>query len=213
MLTTLLLSQGVPMISAGDECRRTQHGNNNAYCQDNAVSWFDWSLLKANAGLLRFCRSLIAFRRDQPSVRRTTFLSGRSPGPGTLADVSWFAPSGRPVDWLRDEHSLTCLLSAPAAGPEFSLDARHLLIFMHAGTAPRRFEIPPPAKGIRWRKFIDTSAACPKDIFPDLDGPVRRSDRGIKLMERSIVCFVSPRQGRISPLSEKTRERGNGEQV
>ena len=78
MLATLLLSQGVPMLLAGDECRRTQQGNNNAYCQDNEISWFDWELVERNSGLLRFAKSLIAFRKRQPAVRRDSFLVGEA---------------------------------------------------------------------------------------------------------------------------------------
>ena len=88
MLATLFLSQGVPMLLSGDECRRTQRGNNNAYCQDNAVSWFDWKLVEKNESLLRFTQALARFRQEQPTVRRTDFLKGRPEGPGELPDVS-----------------------------------------------------------------------------------------------------------------------------
>ena len=85
VLVTLLLSQGVPMILAGDECRRTQGGNNNAYCQDNPVSWFDWSRVEKNADLVRFVSSLIAIRRANPTLRRKDFLRGEPTRPGELA--------------------------------------------------------------------------------------------------------------------------------
>ena len=77
MLTTLMLSQGVPMLVAGDECRRTQRGNNNAYCQDSEISWFDWDLTRQHRELVRFTRALIRFRRTQPTVRRRSFLTGQ----------------------------------------------------------------------------------------------------------------------------------------
>ena len=96
MLATLLLSQGVPMLLAGDECRRTQRGNNNAYCQDNDISWFDWKLVEKHEGLRRFCQALIAFRKAEPTVRQTNFLRGQPRRPGGLPDVSWFAPAGQP---------------------------------------------------------------------------------------------------------------------
>src|SRR5439155_24624850 len=89
-LAMLLLSQGVPMLLAGDECRRTQRGNNNAYCQDNPLSWFDWKLVEKNETLVRYCKALIEFRRTQPAVRRAEFLSGEPRYPGALPDVSWF---------------------------------------------------------------------------------------------------------------------------
>ena len=80
-LSTLMLSQGVPMLVSGDEVRRTQKGNNNAYCQDNETSWFDWRLVEKNEKLLRFVKTLIHFRRHQPTVRRRQFLTGHRRGP------------------------------------------------------------------------------------------------------------------------------------
>ena len=110
MMASLLLSQGVPMIVAGDEVLRTQRGNNNAYCQDNAISWFDWRLVERNAEMLRFVQALIAFRRQQPNVRRPTFLTGTADKPGQLPDVSWYGTDGKPVDWHNVFHSLTAVL-------------------------------------------------------------------------------------------------------
>ncbi len=85
MLATLLLSQGVPMLLAGDEVRRTQRGNNNAYCQDNAISWFDWTLVETNADLVRFVQALIAFRKSQPTLRHPDFMKGYSRADGQSA--------------------------------------------------------------------------------------------------------------------------------
>ena len=112
-LATLLLSQGVPMLLSGDECRRTQHGNNNAYCQDNETSWFDWRLTEDHADLVRFTRAVVAFRRRQPTVRRREFFSGKTVGPRELADVSWFNAVGTAVDWCAFDKSLMCLFAAP----------------------------------------------------------------------------------------------------
>ncbi|MBL8827078.1 MAG: glycogen debranching protein GlgX, partial [Planctomycetaceae bacterium] len=94
MLATLLLSQGVPMLLMGDECRRTQKGNNNAYCQDNSISWFDWNLPDKHPELFRFTQALIEFRKTQPTVRHASFLSGESRVPGALPDVSWYNVDG-----------------------------------------------------------------------------------------------------------------------
>src|SRR4029079_19062084 len=88
MLAALLLSQGVPMILSGDEVLRTQRGNNNAYCQDNAISWFDWRLVERNAEMFRFVQALIAFRRAQPNVRRGALLTGKALKANQLPDVS-----------------------------------------------------------------------------------------------------------------------------
>ena len=99
MMASLLLSQGVPMIVAGDEVLRTQRGNNNAYCQDNAISWFDWRLVEKNAEMLRFVQALVAFRRRQPNVRRGAFLTGKAAQAGPAARRQLVRPR-RPADQL-----------------------------------------------------------------------------------------------------------------
>ena len=188
MLATLMLSQGVPMLLSGDECRRTQGGNNNAYCQDNGVSWFDWSLVEKNADLVRFSKALIHFRRDEPAVRRTTFLRGEPVLSGALPDVSWFNADGQTFDWRQNDHSLVCLLGAPK---DNALAGRNVLILFHGGFAPRDFHLPQAARGIAWRLFVDTSAATPKDIYPACDGPAPPARGKLTLAERSLVCYVS----------------------
>ncbi|MGD9645962.1 MAG: glycogen debranching protein GlgX [Pirellulales bacterium] len=172
MLATLLLSNGVPMILAGDECRRTQQGNNNAYCQDNAISWFDWRLVESHADMVRFCQGLIAVRMDQPGLRRMNFLTGH-PVVGSLPDVAWYSPSGHTIDWHTAINSLTCFLSAttPESNHQYTRGSRHLLLFMHAGTAPQTFLMPPDLKHFDWRLFLDTSANSPRDLYVGLDGP------------------------------------------
>jgi glycogen operon protein len=188
MLATLFLSQGVPMLLAGDECRRTQKGNNNAYCQDNPLTWFDWKLVEKNTDLVRFCKTLIDFRRTQPTVRRINFLKGEPARPGELPDVLWFGPDGRKKNWSADCPSLACLFAAPA-GDFDRLVPRHVLLLMHAGQAPRDFVLPTLPKPIAWRTFLDTNQASPDDIFPALDGPPPRPR--VTLDHHSLKVFVS----------------------
>ncbi len=190
MLATLFLSQGVPMLLSGDECRRTQRGNNNAYCQDNAVAWFDWKLVEKNAGLLRFCQSLIEFRRQQPAVRRTEFLNGEPTRADDLPDVMWFGPDGKRMQWNSDSPSLTCFFAAPsnkAAGE----NPRHVLMLFHAGQDPREFTLPKLPKSISWRLLLDTRQASPNDIFPALDGPSPPPLGRVCLDHHSMMVFVS----------------------
>lgn len=189
MLATLLLSNGVPMLTYGDECRRTQHGNNNAYCQDNAISWFDWNLVHANADLVRFTQALIRIRGEQPNVRRTTFLTGQSPAPGELPDVSWYSPAGGPVNWGQEQNSLTCVLTAVHGGNHRDQVARHLLFMFHAGAAPLEFVIPPVVAGLGWRQLINTAALSPHDIYPDEDGPDAPASGRLILQGRSLVVY------------------------
>ena len=186
MMATLMLSQGVPMILAGDECRRTQKGNNNAYCQDNAISWFDWSLVKKEQDLIRFTRELIAFRRQQPTVRRADFLNGRPSRGQRLPDVSWYAADGKEIKWEKDR-SLICVFGA--IGPDNPL-SRHVMIMLHAGQQPRDFVIPEPVRSIPWRLFIDTSQPTPDDIYPDGKGPVPKPGK-TRLDHHTLMCYVS----------------------
>jgi isoamylase len=217
LLATLLLSQGVPMMVAGDECRRTQQGNNNAWCQDNAVSWFDWELVTGHADLVRFASALIRLRLDNPTLRRRTFLEGGASGSGLLPDVEWFSPEGQHIDWYAADGSLTCFFSAPspeelarepdpAAGGSDGTP-RHVMLFAHAGSLPRSFVFPrsESLRQLDWRLFIDTSRAPPADVHPDAAGPAVDVDAVLHLPERALVCLVAdvarpplPRQ-RIAP--------------
>ncbi len=191
LMATNLLSQGVPMIEFGDECRRTQQGNNNAYCQDNAISWFDWRLVQRNETLIRFVRALIAFRRREPTTRRSDFLTGQPARPGGLPDVNWFNPWGDPVDWSQNGNSLMCVMGAVPRRDLTELPNHHLLFMLHAGGAPQKFVFPKIVRPYHWWQFINTAAPSPKDIYPDLDGPAPSPDWTVELESRSLVCYIA----------------------
>jgi len=190
-LASLLLSQGVPMLLAGDECRRTQSGNNNAYCQDNDITWFNWKLVERNQGLWRFCAALLAFRRNEPTVRWPEFLQGHPSRGGVLPDVGWFSPSGGAVDWSGDSRSLVCLLAAAPREVEQLSPNHHVLMLLHAGADARHFTLPPTARGFDWRLFVDTAAESPTDVFPDLGGPPPPENAIVTLEARSMKVFVA----------------------
>ncbi len=101
-------------------------------------------------------------------MRRSTFLRGEPALPGALPDVSWFNAEGRPFDWSQNDHSLVCLLGAPKAN---NSAGHNVLLICHGGMSPRNFVLPPTVRDMPWRLFLDTSAASPKDIFPNSDGP------------------------------------------
>jgi isoamylase len=203
MLATLLLSQGVPMLLAGDECRRTQRGNNNAYCQDNDVSWFDWRLVEEHGDLVRFVAELVRVRLDNPTLRRRSFLTGGASVDDALADVEWFSPEGTHVDWYTADASLVCCFGAPseerlaredddAAGGRTGTP-RHVLIFAHAGSLPRAFFVPrsQAVRSRRWRLFIHTGRPAPHDIHPDGLGPLIDIEKPLELPARGLVCLVA----------------------
>ncbi|MDH3719419.1 MAG: glycogen debranching enzyme, partial [Planctomycetota bacterium] len=190
-MATLLLSQGVPMIVAGDECQRTQRGNNNAYCQDNEISWFDWTLVEDNADLIQFVRALIHFRKIEPSVRREEFLTGKAEKPGELPDVSWYDASGEVIDWEQDDQTLICLLRGSRSENAPASVYRHVLILFNVGETPSEFVLPTKARSFDWRQLVDTAAESPHDVFPDGDGPPLPRRRKVKLAGRSLVAYVA----------------------
>ena len=191
MMATLLLSQGVPMILSGDECRRTQRGNNNAYCQDNAISWFDWRMPARHPQLFRFCQALINFRRSEPTTRREHFLSGEANRPGGPPDVSWFSNNGEPTDWDSDGKTLTCLLAACPPADKENTHNHNILIFTNADSISHKFTMPEVVRDMHWRLFIDTAADSPTDIYPELNGPAPSKKGVVNVESRSLVCYLA----------------------
>jgi isoamylase len=188
MIVSLLLSHGTPMLASGDEVLRTQKGNNNAYCQDNSTSWFDWKLVERNAEMLRFSQAVIAFRKAQPNVRRETFLTGRPHRPGDLPDVSWYSPDGTPMDWNRAPQSMICVFGT--TGLENPL-AKTLMLLLHPGGGTQRFAIPNELRKLPWRLFLDTSQTAPQDVYPDVDGPPLPAKGELQLIHHTTMCFVA----------------------
>jgi glycogen operon protein len=191
-LATLLLSQGVPMVVAGDECRRTQQGNNNAYCQDNELSWFDWSLVDSHSDLVRFCRELIRFRHGQPTVRRKQFLTGKMNGRSHLPDVSWFNPAGHPVDWNATLSTIAFLLSAPPAVEDTELLGRDVFAVLNPTSDDVEFTVPHFLSFKEWRLFVDTARKSPDDVFPNQSGPLMPRNKRLVTPAKSMQVFVRP---------------------
>jgi len=162
LLATLFLSQGVPMLRAGDEMAQTQLGNNNAYCQDNEVSWIDWSEADKRDELIDFVSRLADVRRSRLWLRRDTFLKGARRS-AAAPDVSWLHPAGREMteaDW-RDGF-LRCLgvqMSAAAYSSGRSANEGDLLAVFNADEAPVDLTLPKPTRGEEWRVLMDTSQA------------------------------------------------------
>jgi isoamylase len=190
LLATLLLSQGAPMLLGGDELGRTQGGNNNAYCQDNPVSWYDWS--QVDEGLLEFTSRLIAFRAEHPVFRRRRFFAGLPIHGRDLADIEWFTRDGEEMaedDWGQDHVRDLAVLLAGDAIPtrdergERVLDDTFFLLFNAWGEAiSARI---PLERGERWQEVLDTAA---DDAFPD-DGPTFGPGDDVPIEARSIVVL------------------------
>jgi glycogen operon protein len=156
-LTTTLLSVGMPMILMGDEVRRTQRGNNNAYCQDNEISWFDWSLVEKHADVHRFATLLIERRR----LRDTTHERQRVSLHQLLrrAKCSWHGVKLGQPDWSGHSHSV-------AFTAELQKEKMLLHLILNAYWEPLEFELPPLDNSGMWRRWIDTALESPQDIVP-----------------------------------------------
>jgi glycogen operon protein len=193
-LATLFLSQGVPMLLAGDEMGRTQHGNNNAYCQDNEISWIDWA--SADRDLLAYVRALSAFRHAHPVFRRRRWFQGR-PLHGTDAvDIGWFTPGGEVMseeDWtVGFAKSLGVFLNGQAIPTPNSRGERVVddtfLILSNAHDEAMIFTVPAGSYGNSWRVVLDTATLAPLNeeggtVFPS-GGEVQVADRALVVLKR-----------------------------
>jgi glycogen operon protein len=167
ILATLLVSQGVPMITAGDEMGKTQGGNNNAYCQDNEISWLDWSLDDHRRALLGFTRRLIRLRLSQPVLQRRRFFRGGSLWDSSLKDLAWFRPDGaemQEADWKEPSaRSVGFLLGGDAIATPDERGERivgdTLLVLMNAWHEPVTYVLPDVDWGQEWEILVDTAGA------------------------------------------------------
>ncbi len=189
MMATLLLSQGTPMIVAGDEFGRSQLGNNNAYCQDNEISWVHWDERGADGiALEAFVRLLLKLRRDYPVFRRTKFLNGLPIGNIGLKDVAWLSPQGHELadrEW--SSPSARCLGmevyhdGAVALG-EPGADGQHFVMLLNAHDGPVSFKLPQARLAAAWRRVFDTARSNEKSS-------TFRGGETYPLLERSFVVL------------------------
>ncbi|HVP29362.1 MAG TPA: glycogen debranching protein GlgX [Myxococcota bacterium] len=182
-LVTVVLAAGTPMLSMGDEMRRTQRGNNNAYCQDNEISWLDWSLLERHRDVHRFVKEMLAFRRrrdvivERPQLTLNELLR--------LARIEWHGVALRRPDWSQSSHSLAFTIT--------SLHERFRLHGMiNAFWEALRFELPPASGGgDAWRRWVDTSLPSPNDLVAWEKAP-RLIETTYRVEPRSLALLVMP---------------------
>jgi glycogen operon protein len=179
LFATLMLSQGTPMILGGDEFLRTQKGNNNAWCQDNEISWVDWSLADRHAGFLRFCREMIALRKRHPALRRKSFVQ-----PG---DVIWHGTLPGEPDFGGGSRTLALAYDGSRTGRE---PDRDLYIAFNAWQEPLRFVIPYAPQGRPWRRAVDTSLAAPQDIVGPEEGPRYLPGASYTVAAHSLIVLI-----------------------
>ena len=192
LIATLLLSQGVPMICGGDEIGRTQHGNNNAYCQDNSISWYYWELTPEQIRFLEFTRHVITLLKEHPVLSRRTFFHGRHLRGSEIKDIAWYTPAGQEMtdeEWAAESvRSLGVLLAGDAIN-ELDEQGRvirgeTLLLLLNAHHEPVPFTLPARKPNTRWVLLMDTAT-------PDFDRRVQRDKEESRylLQDRSMALF------------------------
>ncbi|HMP73449.1 MAG TPA: glycogen debranching protein GlgX [Kiritimatiellia bacterium] len=177
-LATLFFSQGIPMLVAGDEFSRTQHGNNNAYCQDNPISWIDWTLAGTHRDLLDFVRACIRIRKDYPSLRRTTFFKGQA-NHDQDPDIQWFGPNGHGIDW-DNGLALGCMINGSRRCTGAKRDLPHLALVVNASDHDEPFTLP-DISGKPWELLVHSHAQPP---------PWRHPHRDLLLPAGSLALFT-----------------------
>jgi isoamylase len=192
-LATLLLSSGTPMILGGDEIRRTQGGNNNAYCHDNGISWYDFSRMNDYPGTYRFARLLIAFRNAHPALHRQEFFVGRDLSNNEVPDIGWFDENGGPMDWNRPDNVLALRIDGSRKEIHAEADDVDIIMFFNATGTAKEFLVPEPHEDQEWVRVIDTAEPSPADFLEvGQKVPVRAGDR-YKVRELSMTVLIGVR--------------------
>ncbi|WP_182353528.1 glycogen debranching protein GlgX [Flaviflexus huanghaiensis] len=202
-LTTLLISQGVPMISHGDEVGRTQLGNNNTYCQDNELSWVHWKLSEEQEELLDFAQKIVNFRHSHPVLRKRRFFAGGSThgGESELGEIEWLTPSGERMhdeDWNTSYAKSVMIylngaaITEPNRRGEKVIDD-DLLILISADGSDIDFTLPNESYGITWHEVLNTAS-------PETEGSERKAGGTYTVTSRSIVILMRPAEQREEEL-------------
>ena len=163
-LATLLLSLGTPMLLGGDEVRRTQAGNNNAYCQNNEISFMDYSLSDRHSDILRFCRQLIRFRLAHPAFLRPEFYSGEDNDYNAIPDVSWYNEKAKPMNWDREDGVLALRIDGSKAETRADRDDFDFYFMFNASASAIQFSLCPARNGRVWHVVMDTALPSPQDF-------------------------------------------------
>ncbi len=190
LMATLLLSQGVPMISGGDELSRTQGGNNNAYCQDNEISWYDWTLSAEKENFLEYVRYLIRLRNSHRVLTRRRFFQRGPIHGGGIKDLAWYGPDGREMKEKAWNENFVRCLGFRLAGSEMDepdengnpVREENLFIMLNGHHEPVRFVLPKHGEGELWERILDTSQN-------DWDHRMRLRDHSYPLQGRSVAVF------------------------
>lgn len=195
VFVSLLLSLGTPMLLMGDEIRRTQRGNNNAYCQDNEISWMNWNFVRQHADIFRFVSTLIRFRRSHATFLRPEFLTGKGRESHTVPDITWFNEDAKEADWNRMDHFLAYRLMGTEAHVRADCDTNDFYVMFNSSVHDVTATLCDPPAGKRWVRVIDTSRPSPADFLEtgqeeELENPLK-----YVVISRSAVVLMSVANG------------------
>lgn len=189
-LATLFLSQGVPMLLAGDEFRRTQRGNNNAYCQDNDISWLNWTLLNENEELFRFTKEIIKFRKNHPALRQEQFLKGNIVSQNNHPDISWHGTLPYKPDWGPNSKIVACMLNGAASIRDTGKADNDVYMAFNASMYNLKLNLPEPICGTSWYLAIDTHQKIGEDIFSP-ENYIKLENDSVIIKRKSSIVLIS----------------------
>jgi glycogen operon protein len=190
-IATLMISLGTPMLLGGDEIARTQGGNNNAYCQDNGISWYDWSNLEKNKKLFRFAKEMIAFRKRHQGFMRPEFYTGRDGSYNAIPDITWFDEKGATVDWEKVTPYLAMRIDGSKAEILADRDDNDFFIMFNSSEKTVSFNVCDALEGKIWMVAVDTGLPSPEDILPPGAERSLPALQKYQVKDRSLVILIS----------------------
>ena len=190
-MATLLLSLGTPMFLGGDELRRTQKGNNNAYCQNNEISWLDWKLTEASSDIRSFISRLIRFRFSHPALLRPEFFTGKDERFNAMPDIAWFDEKGKTPNWEKQKKLLALRIDGHEASMEWDKDSRDLYMMFNSSSQGRVFSVAPPRQGLSWHRLIDTGLEAPEDFVEEENAPALLPQNRYRVTSQSFVLLMA----------------------
>jgi isoamylase len=190
-LATLMLSLGTPMILGGDEFLRTQGGNNNAYCQNNEISWFDWKLKNINSEHFTFIKRLIKFRRMHPAFHRPEFYIGKDSNFNAIPDITWYNINGKTPDWEDMNQCLAYRLDGTEADIDADKDDNDFYLMFNGSLKDQNFKLCNPPVDTHWFMAIDTALGEGEDIPLFGDEKFLKKQKEYKVKAKSVVVLIS----------------------
>jgi isoamylase len=191
LLATLLLSQGTPMLLGGDELLRTQRGNNNVYCQNNEISWYNWEFKRQNSGFFCFCCKLIAFRQRHPAFHRPEFFSGTDRDRNAIPDITWYDEKGGVINWETARHALAFRIDGSKAEIEADRDDNDFFVMFNASTKVVTTSVCAAPEGKKWYLALDTTRESPSDILEPGEEELLEPQEAYRMHPRSLAVLIS----------------------